>query len=59
MASNPFFVGGPVRSEYFVGRELEVNIAFDQIAKRAHAAFYGSPGMGQGGHCPPVTRSSI
>ncbi|WP_017662270.1 AAA family ATPase [Baaleninema simplex] len=47
MASNPFFVGGPVRPEYFVGRELEVNIAFDQIAKRAHAAFYGSPGMGK------------
>jgi len=44
---NPFFVGGPTPSEYFIGRSSEIKIAFDQIGKRAHAAFYGSSGMGK------------
>lgn len=47
MAGNPFFVSGPVSPEAFVGRDSSANIAFDQIAKRAHTAFYGSPGMGK------------
>lgn len=47
MSSNPFYVGGPVPIRYFIGRSLEIKIAFDQISKRAHAAFYGSPGIGK------------
>ncbi|WP_448563576.1 ATP-binding protein [Trichothermofontia sp.] len=47
MAPNPFFVGGPTPSPYFIGRSTEIKIAFDQIRKRAHAAFYGSSGMGK------------
>ncbi len=47
MAANPFFVGGPTPREYFIGRSREIKIAFDQISKRAHAAFYGSSGMGK------------
>ncbi|NES86737.1 MAG: ATP-binding protein [Moorea sp. SIO2B7] len=47
MSQNPFFVGGPVSPEYFVGRTSEVRTAFNQISKRAHLAIYGSPGMGK------------
>lgn len=47
MTNNPFFVGGPVPPEYFIGRSSEIDIAFDTIAKRSHAAFYGSSGMGK------------
>jgi len=44
---NPFFVGGPVPAEYFVGRAYELNVAFDQILSRGHLAIYGSDGMGK------------
>jgi hypothetical protein len=44
---NPFFVGGPVPPEHFVGRANVVNMAFDQIASRSHLAVYGSDGMGK------------
>lgn len=47
MSQNPFYVSGPVPLECFVGRSVEIKIAFDQISKHAHAAFYGSPGMGK------------
>ena len=47
MFSNPFFVGGPVPPKYFVGRNSQIRIAFDQINKCAHAAFYGSSGIGK------------
>ena len=48
MASqNPFFIGGPVPPEHFVGRTSEVNAAFDQILNRSHLAIWGSPGMGK------------
>jgi AAA domain len=47
MSANPFFVGGPVPPNYFFGRSSEVTTAFDLISKRAHLAFFGSPGMGK------------
>ncbi len=47
MVPNPFYVSGPVPSAYFVGRSSEIKIAFDQISKRAHAAFYGGSGTGK------------
>ncbi len=46
-SQNPFFVGGPVPLQGFVGRESEIRIAFDVIAKRSHLAIYGSPGIGK------------
>ena len=47
MSINPFFVGGPVPIEYFVGRRSEIQLAFDLITKRSHGAFYGGSGMGK------------
>lgn len=47
MQTNPFFVGGPVPPEYFVGRKSEIKLAFDLIAKRCHCSFYGGSGMGK------------
>jgi len=47
MSQNPFYVGGPVAPDFFVGRVSEVNIAFDQILKRGHLAIWGGPGMGK------------
>lgn len=48
MASqNPFFIGGPVPPEHFVGRKSEIDAAFDQILNRSHLAIWGSPGMGK------------
>jgi hypothetical protein len=47
MAQNPFYVSGPVTRNFFVGRSLEIKIAFDQINKRAHIAFYGGSGTGK------------
>lgn len=44
---NPFFVGGPVPPDRFVGRTIELNTAFDQIMNRGHMAISGSPGMGK------------
>ena len=45
--SNPFYVGQPVPNQQFIGRELQVNAAFDQIFKRGHLAVYGGKGMGK------------
>ncbi len=47
VSSNPFFVGGPVPPEKFVGRKREIAIAFDQILTRGHLAIWGSGGMGK------------
>jgi AAA ATPase domain len=47
MIKNPYYVSGPVPSDYFVGRSPEIKIAFDQISQRAHGAFYGGSGMGK------------
>jgi putative ribosome biogenesis GTPase RsgA len=47
MVQNPYYVSGPVPSDYFVGRSPEIKIAFDQISQRAHGAFYGGSGMGK------------
>ncbi len=44
---NPFYVGGAVPPEYFVGRQPEINSAFDAIYKHEHLAIYGSHGMGK------------
>ncbi|MFX1355537.1 MAG: ATP-binding protein, partial [Promethearchaeota archaeon] len=47
MPENPFFVGGPVPPDRFVGRTAESNEAYDQIANQSHLALWGSPGMGK------------
>jgi hypothetical protein len=44
---NPFYVGGPVPHKCFIGREAEVNTAFDQIFNRSHLAIWGSSGIGK------------
>jgi hypothetical protein len=57
MVPNPFYVSGPVPSAYFVGRSSEIKIAFDQISKRAHAAFYGGSGTGKSSFLQRLTES--
>ncbi len=47
MSQNPFFVGQPVSDERFIGRESELNTAFDQILNSCHLAIWGSPGIGK------------
>ena len=47
MSTNPFYVGGFVPPEYFVGRKSEIQLAFDLIAKRSHGSFYGGSGIGK------------
>ncbi len=44
---NPFFIGGPVPPEYFVGRSSQISAAFDQIAYRTHLAIHGGTGTGK------------
>lgn len=44
---NPFYVGGAVPYEYFVGRADDLWGGFDQIRKRSHLATYGGPGVGK------------
>jgi hypothetical protein len=44
---NPFIVGKPVPPEFFVGREDEIAVSFDQISSPAHLAIWGGPGMGK------------
>ncbi len=57
MPPNPFFVGGPVPPDYFFGRTSELKTAFDQIAKRAHLAIYGSSGTGKSSFLRYLTSS--
>lgn len=47
MSQNPFIVGQPVPPERFVGRNSEIEAAFDQIFNRSHLAIWGGPGMGK------------
>lgn len=47
MSTNPFFVGGIVPPEYFIGRKSEIKFAFDLISKRCHGAFFGGTGIGK------------
>ena len=46
---NPFIPASPVPPECFIGRERELRVAFDLMAKdyRGHVAFHGSSGMGK------------
>lgn len=44
---NPFIVGQPVPPEQFVGRESQIETAFDQIYHRGNLAIWGGPGMGK------------
>lgn len=59
MPTNPFFVGGPVPPDYFFGRTSELKTAFDQIAKRAHLAIYGSSGTGKSSFLRYLTSSQV
>ncbi len=46
--SNPFYLPGrPIPPELFVGRDREIDIAFDSITTRSHLSIYGSSGMGK------------
>ena len=47
MTQNPFMVGQPVSPERFVGRNSQIQIAFDQISQRGNLAVWGGPGMGK------------
>ncbi|NEO42077.1 MAG: ATP-binding protein [Moorea sp. SIOASIH] len=47
MAQNPFTVGQAVSPERFVGRESQIEIAFDQISSRGNLAVWGGPGIGK------------
>lgn len=47
MPQNPFIVGQPAPPECFIGRESQIEIAFDQISKRGNLAIWGGPGMGK------------
>jgi hypothetical protein len=58
MVQNPFYVAGPVPSECFVGRSREIKIAFDQISKRAHSAFYGGSGTGKSSFLKLLTEAT-
>jgi len=45
--ANPFFVGGAVPPERFIGRQTQVNACFNAMVNMTHLAIYGSPGMGK------------
>ena len=47
MTSNPFIVGQPVPPERFVGRDSQIEIAFDQIFNRGNLAIWGGSGIGK------------
>ena len=47
MTRNPFTVGQPVPPERFVGRNSEIEIAFDQIFSRGNLAVWGGSGIGK------------
>lgn len=47
MVQNPFYVGGPVPPKYFVGRQHDVDTAFDQILRHCHLAIWGGSGIGK------------
>ena len=38
----PFYIGGPVPPDRFVGRTSAITTAFDQILNTSHLAVYGS-----------------
>jgi len=44
---NPYFVGGPVPTAQFKGRQRSFNSAADQILNGGHLALYGEPGIGK------------
>ncbi|WP_088242656.1 ATP-binding protein [Calothrix rhizosoleniae] len=58
-STNPFFVGGPIPPNKFVGRTTEINIAFDQIINRSHLAIWGSSRMGKSSLLQYLTSSQI
>ncbi len=58
-STNPFFVGGLIPPEKFVGRTTEINIAFDQIISRSHLAIWGSSSMGKSSLLHYLTSSQI
>lgn len=45
--SNPFFTGGPISPERFIGRKRDLNALFDVTGERGHLAIHGSSGMGK------------
>ena len=45
--SNPFFTGGPVPADSLLGRQRDLNAAFDLTGQRGHLAIHGSSGMGK------------
>ncbi|NEP53204.1 MAG: ATP-binding protein, partial [Moorea sp. SIO3C2] len=47
MIQNPFIYGQPVSPDRFVGRQSEIQAAFDQIYNRSNLALWGGPAMGK------------
>ncbi|BAY22964.1 hypothetical protein NIES2100_27280 [Calothrix sp. NIES-2100] len=45
--NNPFYIGGAVSPDKFMGRRADINAAFDVICNRMHLAIQGSSGMGK------------
>ncbi|NEP01732.1 MAG: ATP-binding protein [Symploca sp. SIO2E9] len=58
--ANPFWIGQPVSSsEAFIGRTMEINVAFDQIYNRSNLAVWGSPGMGKSSFLEQLTLPEV
>jgi len=47
LKNNPFYRGISVKPLDFIGRQQDIDRAFDQIKQNSNCFFYGSPGMGK------------